>query len=128
MEVRTKSDELKQQIIDTLTRMVDDFEFTNEDEITDGKNEGIKTQINETRELIERFKNDIPEIYIYVEGGNIQGISANQDVAVNIFDKDNLYGVSEEEEQSFYETFGTPEEWDEKIKSLTESKDIKGVY
>jgi hypothetical protein len=116
----TKGDELKQRVIQELTRMVNDFEFTNEDDM----NDGIKQQINETRELIEEFKNLTPEVFIFVQGGNIQGISANTDVSINIYDMDNHYADPERYEDEN----GTPEEWEKMIETKTNNNEIKGVY
>lgn len=67
-----------------------------------------------------------PKVYVYVEGGLIQGASGNCNMSFNVFDQDNYDAGNLQEE--FIETFGTPKEWDAMIEEKTEKGEITGIF
>jgi hypothetical protein len=85
----TKAETLKAQVIDLLTYLLNDKEA----DITSGIEEGIYqaednvntlNAIEEGKQLVEQFKGYKPAIYIYVDGGNIQGASATEHLSFNL--------------------------------------------
>jgi hypothetical protein len=65
------------------------------------------------------------EVLIYLEGGNIQGVSATLPLTVTIYDKDDADG---EDGEKYMEDNGTPEEWEKDIADRTAKEEIVGVY
>lgn len=131
-QTQTTAQELKSKIIALLR----DYMTEKENEINSGIEEGIYNKeeneeilatISQHRHLVEIFENNTPEIYVFVEGGNIQGMSATEPMEVNVFDKDNLDGADDREEE-FIDTYGTPDEWDDMIKLKTEANVLVGIY
>lgn len=125
----TNAQTLKTKIIFLLEQLLTD----QEDEITSGIEEGLYKasenvetlqDIEDGKKLLEEFKNYKPEIYLYITGGNLQGISATENMTTEIYDNDN-FDASDEEQQA---EMGTPEEWDEQIKNLTDKNEIIGIY
>jgi hypothetical protein len=129
---QTASMKLKAKILailkDLLNNYADDLESGIDDGLYTNKadNERNRQFVTKTEKLIEEFQKDQPVLYIYVEGGLIQGISSTVPIGLNIFDKDNYQ--SGEDQKEFIENYGTPDEWDKKIKSLTRKKVIIPVH
>lgn len=84
--------------------------------------------IADAKEAFRKFAEFKPEIYIYVEGGNIQGASANCQMAVEIYDEDLIQCGPDENEQEYTESNGTPEEWSKMIDEETAKGNLTPVY
>lgn len=132
-DTKPKLDIAKEQIIDLLRRYIDNAE----EEILTGISDGIYSKkdnkenlaaFKEQRKFISYFEQWVPSIYVYVEGGNIQGASATANINFNLYDIDNLHGCDEQEQKEFYKNFGTPEQWDAMIKRRTETGELVPVY
>lgn len=82
--------------------------------------------IDEAETLLEEMKEYTPEIYLYIEGGNLQGISGTEGIAVEKFDKDDYDQSWQEDGTNNYDY--TPEQWDEMITKLEAEKKIKGIH
>lgn len=133
----TKRDELQKELLIALRDLIqekrEDIESgmgdgTYDDEPDEGKEDGHNTllleHLDELDAAIDEFENEQPTIYIMVEGGNVQGASANCSINVDIFDVDN-YKAIDADDKEMYET---PEERDEMIKAKTAAGTIKPVY
>lgn len=128
---RTKSQKLRDDIIATMEELLDKVEQEIVSGIEDGmyeeeENEEPLKRIAQSRRLLDKFKKDIPSIYIFVEGGNIQGISNNQPMSINIFDKDNYEAALSDKDAGPYPyTLG---EWDEMISKRTKAGELRPAY
>jgi len=111
---KTNAEVLKARVLEIARTLLDAFE---EDE-----NKENLAFIVEAKAKFDEFEKHQPAIYLYVEGGVLQGASATCEMDFNLFDKDN-YDQTEPEE-----TEQTPEKWDKMIKKLTRTKEIKGVF
>jgi len=125
----TKSEAMKEKIAAILMSYI----AKEQQDIESGIEEGIYHEADNVERLeqmahetllVQEFLKTPPAIYIYVEGGNIQGISATEPMEVNIYDKDNL----ENDEDRYIEEAGTPEAWDEMINKKTEAGEIMGIF
>lgn len=124
--INTQYQDLKTRLTEIYNTLLNAFET----DITPGLEDGTYEKeentdnlalIEEAKQALTKFVEYRPEIYIYIEGGNIQGISATESIGVNIFDHDN-YNADPKE----YDT--DPETWDNDITSMTETKEIKSVF
>lgn len=124
--VPTKAESLKNRVLEIARQLLNNYEEDIESGIEDGTyeaNDNIETRklIAEAKVIFDEFEQHQPAIYICVKGGNIQGASANCEIDFNKYDVDNYEAGKDLDEQ-------TPDEWDEQIKALTESNEIKPVY
>jgi hypothetical protein len=128
METRqpTKAEKLKAKIIAMLREYMDN----DEEEKSSGVEEGIYDKeendeylaiIEQNKLLVDEFEQYHPSIYIYIEGGALQGASATEAMWFNLFDKDN-YSKSEPGEY-----FCTPDEWEKDIETKTQDGTIVGI-
>lgn len=72
--------------------------------------------------VLSEFKGYTPELYVYIEGDNIQGISATEDVNVSVFDEG-----AYETAVTFNSVEMTPEQWDAMIEENTKAGHIKAI-
>lgn len=129
---RSRYQRLKGKVIRTYQELLDTYEEDIETGIQEGiyiASENVQTRkfIQKCKEVLAEFTAYQPCIYVFVEGGNIQGASATEPIGFNLYDKDNLDGA-DDKEQEFLDTFGSPSEWDAKLKSLTKSGHIIPIY
>lgn len=125
----TRHAELKAKLLEITEKLLTDYENDIESGIEESiyeETENIETRqfIAEAKEVLNDFKNDVIEVLVFVEGGNIQGASATHPLEFTVFDKDNFDSDSER----FTEIFGTPEQWNKLIKDRTEANDITPVF
>ena len=75
----------------------------------------------------ERFKLWTPNVYVYLEGGNIQGASADCSMHFNLFDDDNEKETPPEERggESYFER---KETWQWMIDSGHHDGSLKTIY
>lgn len=104
---QTKSELLKSRVLEIARQLLA------------SANKNNPTFIAEATKVIDEFEKHRPAVYIFLEGGNIQGASATCDIDFNLFDKDN-YKAGDDSQ--------TPEEWNDQIEAMTESNEIKGIY
>lgn len=88
-------------------------------------NENIETQafIKECEDALAEQKEYRPAIYVYVEGGNVQGMSGTELIDVNLYDKDNA-----DVDQEYIDNNGTSNQWNEKIDTMTQFGEITDIY
>lgn len=127
-ESSTRYDELKTNLISLFTKLLAGFE----DDIESGIAEGIyvaeenvhnRLQIKEAKEIIKEFQQYCPVIYMYVDGGQIQGMSATENIAILKFDQQD-YDASTEP----YMDGLTPASWQELINEKTNNRQVKSIY
>ena len=124
----TKYESLKARLIKICQTLLEAFENDIESGIADGiyekkDNRGNRKLIKEAKELIRDFSQYWPSIYMYVEGGQIQGISGTENIIVLKFDQEDFDAST-----GPYMDGMTPESWDEMINEKTANKDIKAIY
>jgi Cu/Zn superoxide dismutase len=71
-----------------------------------------------------------PEIYVYISGGNLQGISATENIHAHLFDQDNL-DAEDTDTVTIHngeDEYKTPEQWDAMIAEKTKAGEIIGIY
>lgn len=122
---------LKSRIIALLRGYIDasyEDKRTGVDEGIYDKKESKKyfADIEEHRKLVEEFENYKPSVYVYVEGGNIQGASGTEHINFNLFDKDNY--MAGEDQDEFVKNYGTPKQWDAMIKKRTKKGELVDIY
>jgi hypothetical protein len=124
----TQYDTLKENLIVAFTTLLSDFE----NDIESGINEGIYLEkdnvdnrvfIKNAKMILSDFKQYCPRVYMYTEGGQIQGMSATENVVMLKFDDDDYKASTEP-----YLDGMTPETWDTMITGRTLSGEIKPVY
>lgn len=125
----TIQDELKKHVLEIARSFVQSFEEDIESGIEEGtykESENVETrkQIRDAYALFDAFEASKPDVYVLVEGGKIQGVSATCSVGFEAYDPYDYTHGSEEER----EYVGTPEEWEEMIKEKTDKNEIKGVF
>ncbi len=130
---KTKSDRLKEQIIritrELLVALKEDIETGIQDGLYDKThNRWRLKRIAKAEQAIDAFEAFVPSLYIYVEGGNIQGITAEASVGVSVFYMANYRSGTTAEQAEFVESFGTQEEWDKMIAARTSIRELKSVY
>lgn len=126
---KTNSDTLKERVLEIARELLRIFEEDIESGIEDGtynekENKDNRSFIAEAHEKFDAFEKDQPAVYVYSEGGKVQGASANCEMDFEIFDADD-YEAEENEELNDQQT---PEEWDLMITGLTAAKEIKPIY
>lgn len=129
----TKSDLLKSRIIAGFSELLAIHKDDVESGISEGiynANENVKTLrwIEKMEKAIDAFSKYKPTIYVYVEGGNVQGASADCGIQFEIYDKDNLEAGTTEDEKDYIENHGTLQEWDNMITTLTNRRVLRPVY
>lgn len=128
--MKTKAQLLKSSLLSSVIELasakIEDIETGIKEGLyeDDQANKDELKRLNYLLKEAKDFEAYEPSIYIYVEGGNIQGISGSETIDVNIYDKDN----EEADDKEYHAENGTPEEWDAKIKELEKSEVIKGIY
>lgn len=125
----TKLDELKAKVIAIARERLEE----QREEINSGIEEGIYeeadnvetlAQIEENLKLVDAFEAEKADVYIFVEGGNIQGASANCNAAIEIYDKDNYNEATSDERKEM----GDPDEWNDWIKKETVKGNLIPIY
>lgn len=116
----TKAEGMKKQIIKMMNKLLNEFEKNGK--ATD------RMFIDHCKQKLREFKSYTPEIFIYVEGGNVQGASATEPMTVILFDKDNYMVGVDGSQEDFIANFGTPEDWDKKIRAKTKAKELVDIY
>jgi hypothetical protein len=130
----SKSEVLKNRLIEIAKQLLTDYEEDIESGIEDGtykaaENVEVRAFIKDATEVIADFEKETIEVLVYVSGGQIQGASATLPLSFKVFDKDNFDGCeTAEQKKEFIETFGTPDEWDSMIKDRTEKKELISVF
>jgi len=109
----------------TLIELLREYEPTGQEE----------KYIESASEFLDRFKHWFPEVYAYIDGGCMQGASANCNAVFNLWDNDN----EKESESNFYEEGVSNEmdeedtyefrhaEWNRMIKEGTKSGELKSI-
>lgn len=132
----TVAEAKRARFLEIFEALLDSYEEDIESGLDEGiyeesENEETVSFIAEAREALEFQRRYRPEVYAYIEGGNLQGVSATEPVSFELFDQDNLDAAqyeSSEEEDSFVERHGTAEGWDEMIKTKTNAGELTAVY
>lgn len=108
------------RFIDLVNEKINDIETGIEEGLYD-REENAETlaSLEEDLKLAEELTKAKSEIYAYISGGVLQGISATCKMGVNLFDHDN-YDAGD--------TDTTPEEWEADIERMTADNEITGVY
>lgn len=91
-ESNTRYDELKANLISTFTALLIGYENDIESGIKEGiyvAEENIENRllIKQSIEMIKEFQQYCPVIYMYVDGGQIQGMSATENIVILKFDQ-----------------------------------------
>lgn len=121
-EVVTISKELYQQLIGFAEAELQNIES--------GIEEGIyeDDKSNQDRMLVlENIINTIPihpEVYVFVQGGLIQGASANMSIDFNVFDKDNYDDSDFDHENEEWSL----KDWNQMIKEGTKNGTLISIY
>lgn len=124
----THYDRLKSRLIKIYNTLhaafEEDIESGIDDKIYEAKeNIDNRNLIEEAKKVIEEFCRYQPAIYMYVEEGQVQGMSATENVIVFKFDEQD-YNATE----GLYMDGLTPETWDQMIKEKTKSGEIKPIF
>lgn len=106
------------------------------DDVETGVNEGVYDDDEKNQAEIDTLKEVIstipitPEVYVYVEGGNIQGASANVPIVWNLFDKDNFDAEENDgfNDPRFQYHAKSLDEWNKMIEEGTEQGTLIGIY
>lgn len=69
-----------------------------------------------------------PSVYILVEGGLVQGASADATAAIQVYDVDGAKEGTVEGVKEYIEENGTPEEWDKFIRDGEEKGELINIY
>jgi hypothetical protein len=101
----------------------DDIETGLEEGIYDDKkgNEAILKHLTSLDERIKNFLQNPPTVFLYIEGGVLHGASANCEIEVQLFDKDNW---SQADEQDQEDLDYNPDTWDKMIKDRTAAGEL----
>jgi hypothetical protein len=125
---KTKYEEFKFRLIEIFNTLLNEYES----DIESGINEGIydvddnkrnRTFIEEARKIIGDFSAYVPAIYIYIEGCNIQGISATECISFNKFDMDDYNALIDDANEGY-----TPDSWDKMITEQSNTGEIRPIY
>ncbi|WP_143197610.1 hypothetical protein [Chitinophaga niabensis] len=119
---------MKTRLIETYKVLLSEFENDIKSGIEEGiydnnENEKNVKFIQEAKNVINEFCSYYPAIFIYIEGGNIQGASASEGIQLNKFDLDDYKVLSNDEEQEY-----TPESWGQLISEMSNSGEIRSIY
>jgi hypothetical protein len=133
VKTEIKNDLLKKKIIEMTKQLLSDFKTDMESGVADGtynKAENIQhlEWIAESEKEIAEFEAFNPTVYVFVEGGNIQGASADSEMNFELYDKDILDAGDVEAENDYIESHGTLQEWNAMIKNRTDSGELKPIY
>lgn len=82
-------------------------------------------EIKEAKQLLDKFENSKPAVYVFLKGGNIQGASATCEMNFELYDNDNYDSGDLDHD---YRDGQTPDEWTTEINKLTSENEIKGIY
>ncbi len=72
-----------------------------------------KDYLTKLEDFVQRFKHWYPEAYAYIEGGCLQGVSANCNLAFNLWDNDNEKENQFDEDKNTYDF--RHDEWNQMI-------------
>ncbi len=122
--VHTKAEQLKAKVLEAATYYMERTERYMKGFMGQLEIEGDLEKINECKELLKEFRDYTPKVYVYVEGGMVQGASGSEPIEFNIFDKDNFDASAEDEK----ELYGTPDEWNHNIEIATKENQIVAIY
>ena len=78
------------------------------------------------KQFVKDFKTWRPAVYVFVEGGVVQGASANCSMSFDLFDADNEKEEDKSDDGSKYEE--RLEEWNEYIKEQTTKGLLKPIF
>jgi hypothetical protein len=129
IQLQTQNDLLKEKVISIAKKLLAEYK----EDIETGIEERIYVAednvdnlkwIEQSEKEIDQFTAHVPNVYIFVEGGNIQGASADSSVFFQVYDKDNLNN----DEETYVEHNGTLDEWNEMIITRTKSGELKPIY
>jgi len=125
--MNTKYENLKIEVIELFNTFLknyeDDIESGIDDKIYDPEDEDnieARKLIKKGKQVINEFSKYEPEIYIRIEGHNIQGISGTEKISINKLDIYDCKHAPEELEM-------TREEWDLMIDEKTNKQEIKAI-
>jgi hypothetical protein len=118
----TKPEALRNRQMEIANELLRIYEEDIESGIEDGTykaSENVETRafIAEAKQVFAEFEKFQPSIYICIEGNNVQGASANCYIDLNIYD----------DQKTDEENGTTAKEWEEQIKTLTESNEIRPI-
>lgn len=131
-QTTTKSAALKAEVLKIARQLLADYAEDIETGIDDGtytKKENVKNRqfIADAEKTLNEFEKELPEVFVYVDGGVLQGASATVPLVFNLFDQDNYDAGSRDEDGQTLKGY-TPETWDEMIQARTEAGEIKSVF
>jgi hypothetical protein len=125
----------KAKFFEMFQSLLDSYETDITTGLEDGtykESENVETQqfIKDCKAQLAIMQTYTPTVYAYIEGGNLQGVSATEAMEFKLFDKDNYYAeVAEvEEDEVALALIETPEQWDAVIIAKTEAKEIIDIY
>lgn len=124
--MNTQNENRKCRLIEIFSFLLEAFENDIESGIEDGTykeedNAENRALIKEAKQAIQDFTMYQPEIYISIEGYNIQGILGTEKISVNKFDLDDFKTDPAEQEM-------TEDEWTKMIDEKINSREIKSIY
>lgn len=123
---------IPKKVYDILIYNADKYKEDLETGITEGIYENSDENNNEI-ELLEIAINTEPtkvDVFVFVEGGNIQGASATIPIGFEVFDMDNF---NAEKENNFTDRYGyyhanSLDEWNKMIEDGHKDGSLKSVY
>jgi hypothetical protein len=129
----TQYDSLKARVIELYKTLLEKFDNDIESGIDEGiyeEKENVETRalIEEATKIIEDFKKYQPVLYMYIEGGQIQGMSATENIFIIKFDHQDYLASKEPWAENEYMEGMTPESWDTLINQKTTNGEIKAIY
>lgn len=125
----TTQQQLKTEALKCANELLDAYETDIETGIDDGTysakdNKETRKFIAQCKDIFKKLESYTPAVYVYVEGGNIQGASGTEQIEFFLFDKDNFDAADEQERN----LMGTPDEWDIMIKEKEAKKLIQTIH
>ena len=94
--------------------------------VCQGKADLDKDYLRKVVQFCEEFKSWTPEAFVFIEGGVLQGASANSDVYLNLFDADNEKDEAIDEGGLTYEE--RLKEWNANINKGHENGSLKPIF
>ena len=94
--------------------------------VCQGKADLDKDYLRKVVQFCEEFKSWDPNVYVFVEGGVVQGASANCNMIFSLFDADNEKEDIEDEDEFPYKE--RLEEWNKMIEDGHKSGKLKPIF